>query len=319
MKLLLTVLIPCLVFVSGCANKGHAVFVTKTSLSIVDVDTAPSGISFGYQRTEGYVGPSLEDGHVVPVVGYLRSDGSLLARGLTQVYAAGCASEIVVNQKGWQPPLDSSCMRSPDPGGGLVIFTAGTNLGLAFHFTEGSAPGMNLGYRRKEASLLPVRNGAVPSVIAMHEHGASAQNKDARPEGRANVTQFFATGVAADALARNEQIRSGFDAGARDAFQAYFEQEGLQKGHALATLSCLSRLPDTALPDIHANLRELDIPWLQRFEQDAAAAPDAARVRASYTRYLAIPDPADQQLTLRLSVHRSFVCGRANALPGAPQ
>lgn len=324
MKLLLATLVSSLLLVSGCASKGHAVFVTKTSLSIVDVDTAPSGVSFGYQRAEGYVGPSLENGHVVPVVGYLRSDGTLLSRALAQVYATGCAAETVVEDTGWVAPSSSSCNRAGPVRGkkekNVVIFATGTNLGLAFHFAEGSPPSMNLGYRRKEASFLPVEAGAIPSVIAMHEHGASVQIKDNKAEGGANVTQFFATGLAADALARNEKIRSGFHTGARDAFQAYFEHDHRQNEHALLTLSCLSRLSDSDLVDVKQSLHDLDFPWYSQLESIEVTAPaDAAQFRRRYTQQIALSDPEDQELTLRLGVHRRFVCARADSTARAPQ
>lgn len=79
---------------AGCASVDtHATFVTKTSLALLDVDSAPSGVSFGYQRTEGYLGPRLKDGSAVPVAGFIRSNGDLLGRSLQQVYATGCAAD----------------------------------------------------------------------------------------------------------------------------------------------------------------------------------------------------------------------------------
>ena len=54
---------------AGCATgPDRVVFVTKTSLSVLDYDTAPPGVGIAYDRVEGYFGPSYASGAVPPVI-----------------------------------------------------------------------------------------------------------------------------------------------------------------------------------------------------------------------------------------------------------
>ena len=60
---------------TACVTK-DAVFVTKTSFSILDVDATPASVSIAHDRVEGYFGPRFDNGHVYPVTGYFKGQGS---------------------------------------------------------------------------------------------------------------------------------------------------------------------------------------------------------------------------------------------------
>jgi len=64
----------------GCATGAdRAVFVTKTSVSILDIDSTPPGLSIAYDRVEGFIGPAYQSGGAPPVVGIMKSDGKLVS------------------------------------------------------------------------------------------------------------------------------------------------------------------------------------------------------------------------------------------------
>ena len=68
----------CASMLASCATSvNHATFVTKTSFSIVDVDSTPPSITVAYDRFEGYIGPRFADGSVYPVAGFVESEGQV--------------------------------------------------------------------------------------------------------------------------------------------------------------------------------------------------------------------------------------------------
>jgi len=295
----------------GCASVDtHATFVTKTAIALVDVDSAPSGVSFGYERTEGYLGPRLKDGSAVPVFGFIRTNGSLLGRSLQQVYATGCAAEVVAEAKpaesGSEP---SACTQAPlkDEKTRPMLFATSTTLGVGFTLGEGNVPSLTLGYRRKEASVIPVDPGAMPSVLATHGNEVQADLADGKAKSDIGVTQFFATGRAANALAANKEVVKLFREGADSALGAYRQQERQQSLHALTTLGCLSALKDERLPAVWRNAEALG---LLPADTDAAALDKvgSAKARETYTRYLVILNADSANTTTLMDLHRSFVC-----------
>lgn len=89
----------CLGGLAGCSvTKDNAVFVTKTSFTLLDLDATPGGVSVAYDRTEGYAGPRFANGSVFPVVSYIAISGKGLERDVNQVYATGSAARIVTTQ-----------------------------------------------------------------------------------------------------------------------------------------------------------------------------------------------------------------------------
>ena len=139
------------IVLAGCA-KDRVLFVTKTSLSILEADTTPAGISVAYDRVEGYLGPSSESGEAPPVLGYFGSDGSLFTPKVKQVYATGNAARVLTNVKQKCTP------KKVDNADRVMFFGTSTTSGLKIGFTP-DAPlpdSFIFGWRRKEFSMVPL-------------------------------------------------------------------------------------------------------------------------------------------------------------------
>jgi hypothetical protein len=205
---------------SGCVSK-DLVFVTKTSMGI-DVDGTPQAVSFAYDRVEGFVGPRYKDGTVPPVIGTIETDGAFPDRQVRQKFAIGRAAVLVAG--------GTASELTPDPNdetATTMYFGTATTLGLKFGLdsagtTVGSAV---LGYKRKELSVVPVTGRTFPSVFA-------TIGADTKPAAGANakfgVTQFFATGAAADAIAPN--FKQEFATQATQALASGADESAQQNG-----------------------------------------------------------------------------------------
>ena len=199
----------------GCAPN-HVMFVTDTSLGI-NVETKPSPTaSVAFDRTEGYVGPSYANGALPPVVASLHVDGqSLLSPYVKQVYATGPAAVIVSGGTGQSPPTLTG-----DKRWAFVGTTTSVGFKIGFDTMTATPPppipdSFLFGYRRQELSILPVGSQtgvhSYPSVIASVNSTAGAGGGPAGSDF--HHSQFIATGLAADALARNNgEIRAAFSA-----------------------------------------------------------------------------------------------------------
>lgn len=303
-------------WLAGCAGpQGYVTFVTKTSLSILDVDSTPPGVSVAYDRVEGYVGPQLLDGKAPPVTGSIRTDGNLLARNIRQVYATGRAALIVNGAASAPVPSSAPVIPPANPASAPqrpVFFGTGTVLGLKFSFSQDGLPGsFTLGYRRKEASVIPVTEDRLqlPSVIAVLSNDIQAGTRDKAGLG---LEQYFATGDAADALASDPDIKRAFKAEGQGAVQAYFTQERLQSVAALDTLYCLSRLPDARLPGVwsHAELESVLGTGPGPYQAIRGKATPA-EARTEYTSRLTLGQADDATRTAAYQVHKRYVCALA--------
>ena len=181
----------------GACTTRRAVFVTKTSLSVLDADTTPASVSIAYDRVEGFVGPGYENGSAAPVTAIIESDGELFNPKIKQLYATGNASKIIAGG----PRLDS-----PELGGECepLLFGTTTNIGLKLTFMTSSVVpnSINFGFRRKEFSVIPIgtkdNKDYYPSVLASIDNTNSLGAHDGTT---LKVKQVFATGAAADSLA----------------------------------------------------------------------------------------------------------------------
>jgi hypothetical protein len=193
---------------SACASpKDTVVFVTHTSLG-VDVENAPPSASFGYGRVEGYFGHRFEDGNVPPVAGSFSTNGGIFDRKVQQVYATGPAALIVTNDAASSPGAERSYSGDHKP----MFFATSTTLGFRVVFGE-AMNSMTLGYKRKEASIIPLvatstaaGTNAVtfPSVIASVGGDVAAGQPNSTTFA---VSQYFATGVAAENVAGYDSVR----------------------------------------------------------------------------------------------------------------
>jgi hypothetical protein len=204
----------------GCATD-EVIFVTKTSISIVDADTTPPSVSIAYDRFDGYIGPRYPDGAVPPIVASMNSSLDIFEPQISQVYATGEAAVLVSDST--MP--SSKCSVTPlqlDLGDTsqnkkTMYFGTSATLGLKLGFSAQGAPNsIVLGYRRKEVSVIPVgirtdsskrvETDSYPSVIASINVRVNAANNSVQVP----LTEYFATGAAATCLAQSEQVRQNF-------------------------------------------------------------------------------------------------------------
>ncbi len=295
----------------GCISpRDNAVFVTKTSVSVVDADTAPAGVSIAYDRVEGYVGPRFDDGNVFPVASALETRGSGFGRTIRQVYATGNAARIVTGAAPVQtvppaePPVDSKVM----------LFATGTTAGLRVGFADGTLvpSSFTLGYKRKEASVIPVDKFRHPSVLASFDNASSA---DVTTPGSAGVgfgvEQFFATGDAAVALAGNSQIRALFQDKATRAIgnvEIYRIEQAKQRQLALDALGCLTRIGDEQLDRIWNNAEDLGVFGDLGSVAAIRREPTRRQQRDRYLGELSLLDANSASTTDALAMHKKVVC-----------
>jgi hypothetical protein len=306
MKLIL--LLAASVMLAGCATQ-NAVFVTKTSLSVVDVDTSPVSATIAYDRTEGYIGPRLEDGKVYPVAGYLHTDGGTMARNTQQVFAGGRAAVLVSGGTPDAQVTTTTCgdNRANPP----LIFATGTTMGIKVGFADGTPlpNSFTLGYRRKEASVVPVSKDCQPSVLATYDSGLAAKAQPTDAKIKATVAQYFATGAAAEALASDPVVKDLFKTSAKaalDAPGAFTAREGVQTRLALDVITCAGKVPDTNFDRVVNNAEDLDLVAGQAGVIRAGAT--IADKRRLYGEMLSLMLGAKDETTAALQFHKQRVC-----------
>jgi len=230
LKIGVVTLLSLLVF--SCQNVEDVVFVTKTSLSVADFDTVPPGISIGYDRMEGFIGPVYEDGTIPPVAGSFRSALNAYSTPemiqvfnpkVKQLYATGEAAELIVSTKQYNVDCKSDGKIMFTGKKKRMIFGSNTSLGLRISKSNNLSV-LLLGYRRKEASFIPIVGPGNNSNCSMEKNGessstkvygsvlASVDNTLKRTDGNSIFAsaQYFATGEAAKRLAAQPYVRKIF-------------------------------------------------------------------------------------------------------------
>ncbi len=230
---------------TACTSPKEVVFVTKSSLSVVDIESTPASITFGYDRIEGYYAPSYENGAVPPVLSSIRTDGGLFAPKIKQLYATGEAANIVLAKDTPYDYHNESDLLTGNKN--RMFFGTSTNLGFKVGVTK-EIPSLNLGYKRIEASYIPIGNiGGVdkyPSVIASIDTTIKVpKGNNLKPDGLQGG-QYFATGSAAKQLAQIGFVRDAFTETGEDAIKKYEEELYKQTAYALRTLKCAASLKD---------------------------------------------------------------------------
>lgn len=293
----------CTLLLVACAGgPTTVVFVTKSSLGL-DVEQTPPSASIAYDRVEGYFGPRYETGAVPPVVASFITNGKLLNRQVKQVYATGDAARLLANPSA-QVAADAALTGDTKP----MFFGTSTALGIKVGYEAGgSTSTFTLGYKRKELSVIPLTQGSFPTVLATLQTDVEAAEAKSTGFG---AGQLFATGSAATDLARRKEIRDAFMEKADTALDVYRAEERQQGRHALVTLSCLAGLNDAQLPKVWSNAEALEVLDKDaRVGEFAALRPTAARDK--YTRYMALLNADSRDTTLRMNLHRQYVCGLA--------
>lgn len=230
-KLLLLLFFLCLNLVGCATGKDSVLFVTKTSLAI-DVDTNPPTFDVGYGRYEGSIAPVVEDGQVLPLLSSISADAgissSVFGSGVTQNFGVGNAA-IIMSQYLGSPsnPAENSMtdfntiIASPAKVNGKTttgrryFFGTKTTVGFTTSFAAErsfSPDSISLGYKRKEFAYVPIRQNwsqgsetlSIPSMLAT---AGTSSNAGISKSGF-SVSQFYATGQAANYLAAHPTIRN---------------------------------------------------------------------------------------------------------------
>lgn len=298
--------------VGGCTTRNYATFVTKTSISVLDLDSTPAEASIAFSRTEGYKGPRFDDGTVYPVVGYLETSGAALNRSTVQVFAGGAAANIVVGRPGTVLPRNCSDQEQLPP----MFLATGTSLGIRVGLEAGGVPSsFSFGYRRKEATLVPVSKECLPSVLATHDSDAKAEGATKASPGL-GLSQYFATGSAADALAADKTIQAMFARKAQaavSAVAAFDARNGAQSVQALRAINCAGHVKDTGFDKVVSNAGEMGLFTEAGIAADILRQASMAERRRRYAAELSLPLGDDAAKTRLLELHATRVCGMADA------
>lgn len=217
-NLVTAVLLVLLTLLGACADVRSVLFVTDTKIAI-DGDTKPPNASIGYARDETFIGPNFETetGAIPPVVGRLESNLRIWRPEIRQVYATGRAAALVTAEKGGA--ISKARFLAPGEEKRLVFFRTGSNIGLKVVFAGNVPESLTLGYKRKEMSHIPLVRvvDAIGSTDAKEVYGSAlaaiSMNVDtpSLTDTSLGVSQFFATGVAAERLAStNDEVRRTF-------------------------------------------------------------------------------------------------------------
>ncbi len=236
---------------TGCGGTNYGVFATSTNLGI-DADAKTGKIVLGYDRTEGFVGPGYpKSGSAPSVFGFIESDQSVFTPAVKQLYATGSAADLVTAVED-PPPLEPSKTEGTPK---TMAFGTTTSIALRVSFT-GGAPvpdSLSFGYKRSEASVIPVHTGEdgkepryVPTLAAIKMNSAADQGFAGTGLG---VRQFFATGDAARNLAATPAIRNLMQEEAKRTIGP-----GEREGRAVATtisqtVACIQRQPGPLATD----------------------------------------------------------------------
>lgn len=300
---------------AGCASpKDNVIFVTKTSLGI-DVDGTPPSASIAYDRTEGYLGPRLENGTVPPVVAKISTNGLIFGRKVTQYYATGTAANILTGS-------DEVTTGEGLEGEALpMFFGTSTTLGIKIGFTTTLPDSFVFGYKRKEASLIPlgirketakdgstVLKRAYPPVIGVFSNDYDASTLGATTFG---LSQFFATGTAAVALAKNQDLKDEFRKFARDALGTLKENIRLQQETVLNILTCFADVRDDKIEVVAEAANHLELfAFPSDYDEMTAAlkAKTPPKARYTYSRSLSRLKADAPNRQGKLEGHFAHVC-----------
>lgn len=283
--------------ITGCASE-NVVFITKTSFGI-DVSSEPSSVNLGYDRFEGYIGPRFESGAVPAVAASFETNGKLFDRVVKQVYATGEAARVVTSAG-----LPNS---SPQLSGShkVMMFSTGTTTGLKIGFgASGATDVFTLGYKRREASVIPITNGQFPSVLASLQTDVDASS---RAETGFGVHQYFATGEAAVSVAGFRDVKKQFNR----RLVALDESRS-----ALNTVSCLAALKDSDLPRVWSHAEQVKLLGSANSTAVLQSKP-VAEARDLYITSISIPGSDAVAWLSGLQMHRDFVCALAGRSPSA--
>ena len=194
----------------ACASPDRVVFVTATEIGI-GADATIGNVNVGYDRNELVVGPDYpETGGVPPVYAKLESDLKVFNPTVKQLYATGDAALLATSTG-----TSTTKTRALTGKRRLLVFGTATNIGLKVDFTAQQPTAINFGYKRKEFSHIPLREeeptDGKPDEYASVLAGLALRTSSSQlPKTGLVISQFIATGHAADNLARRNEVRNLF-------------------------------------------------------------------------------------------------------------
>lgn len=298
-------LIAAAIALQGCASvkpKDNVIFLTKTSIGL-DVDGTPPEVSFAYSRVEGFMGPRYDNGAVPPVASRLSTDGGIFNRNVSQFYATGAAASLVTG--------NTVTNGSPDLSGDreAMFFGTSTTLGVKMAFGATGLDGFVLGYRRKEVSVIPIgtRDGSdhYASVIGVLSTDTGATTP---AESKLGISQYFATGSAADSIAKWEEIKASFRQSGENAFGRYRQSVAEQNKEVVRIYRCLARLDDSQFAKAVENANRLALFQNKEAYKLIKDETDPKAARARYIDDIGISIGASADRGMNLLKHRLFVC-----------
>jgi len=203
-------LIPLVALLTGGCGTPGAIFVTKSSLAVADIDSTPAEMTIAMHRVEGFIAPRNTNGNTPPVLAHITSNRDMLAPEVKQVYATGTAAERIAGDFRSNNSECKDCMDDKDKTVSPVVFSTSTTIGLRIGLsTENGIDGVVLGYRRKEMSFVPslakdkLGTYRYPSLIAAIHLNSGNTDSPFR------ACQGFATGTAATRLAESDDAGLG--------------------------------------------------------------------------------------------------------------
>jgi hypothetical protein len=207
----------------SCVGTDEVLFVTDTNIGI-DADSKPPNLGIAYDRIEGYIAPSYDNGALPPVLARIQSNLNPFDPVVKQVYATGKAAELLSQQGAVMAPDRELSQRNKR----VAYFITASSVGLRVTFMGNLPDSVHLGYKRKEFSYIPIgttssghcvdekdgsriTNTAVDcyaSVLANIQLGGQISDIN---NSNLQVNQLVATGAAAEHLAaENSDIRHMF-------------------------------------------------------------------------------------------------------------
>jgi hypothetical protein len=308
------------IFLSGCSTTDSAVFVTKSTIAVIDVDSSPGTVSFAYDRVEGYFGPNYKNGAVPPVVASMRTSGEIINPTIKQLYATGEAAILVIDKSAKTYPKNDDGKLDDDKLLGdrkALIFGTSTSLGFKIGLSNAD-PTFTLGYKRKEASYIPIHKGAdgtgdkYSSVLASIDTTIKTDVDGNEFENG----QYFATGQAAKLLAVQPYIKRAFKNSATNALGSYDEYFSKQIENHSSITRCAFNLKEEQWKSVIDNgiaanlfsgLDDSLVTYLKQFST-SKSADDLVILLQFYSEAIAGGIDPTNEHSLLLKTHENLVC-----------
>ena len=220
-------------FAAICACDGsneNIHFITSSEIGI-GVDPALGTGTVGYDRNELVIttgstinsaGDGSGNGGQIPALyAELQSNRLLTQPEIIQIYATGRAAARITSNPNITIATSSEEKSFKRIRRRAIIFGTTTNLGLKVAVGAKQSPSFNLGYKRREASRIPIDTRkdveqTIPSLFAYIRVNSDSKT-DRENEAKAGIAsalpfdlrvgQLIATGVAAENIAASKELR----------------------------------------------------------------------------------------------------------------